>query len=765
MTEFKTSSLPEYENWIQSPPQRELAAERDWLALNQNRRALLKGLLAPYREAVCEAATNLKLHLEKIDQALSAFMRLRQHATELIADYSGLFTQLKPPLQLQTVPAQMLLDEYTRLVIESPAADSTNQVGGALEALNQLAADLEQPMRNELASRTRLADHALQEVLSLLNDTQTIANLRRLLDTDLKSVGTVFSELISALETLGSTLHASHPNEPLVERTLENLRAIQGSCSKLSDAISGYDSPNGSITSAQLKIRELKDTVKTLSQQLPPAAFQLETPRTNRLSTLPPEKKRAALIVLRQLDTLDEISDAKATSIDIAHKERDQLIHEMLRLYDAQIVYSLVTDQAHHFTEHYPQLVSSLNSAITEAKAEFDYQMLSIACEHGLAEDLASYIARQQLNAEAQNAVIALFCEYKDLSSICSSIIKYHGSLPISSPEDLRRYLDNLSEVITSARALSPVALESFISEPNKELSTHVGLTRYAETLISLRDNPAQLMAYEHAYLESKITAILHTNFSQLYETNEKCVEAARILIFNFVPEDKSGKTTDVVRDSKTIISRYKRYIGSDLRTEQLQEAIARLANANILVLSNRGERDLAKRRYRIASQQTPALNELHSCLKSMANRSATPKQQPPAKAPLTAIKEIQASDLQTTPSRMTKAISPKHTPTADELNKIKTNRLKALSNFITEKLPEFDEKIALASTSSPLAKQSQTKLNHVSILSSRLLSSVTTEPTIIGAAKFKNSLESKCFRKLSDKVGARVTVQPTPKP
>jgi hypothetical protein len=148
-----------------------------------------------------------------------------------------------------------------------------------------------------------------------------------------------------------------------------------------------------------------------------------------------------------------------------------------------------------------------------------------------------------------------------------------------------------------------------------------------------------------------------------------------------------------------------------------------------------------------------------------MANRSATPKQQPPAKAPLTAIKEIQASDLQTTPSRMTKAISPKHTPTADELNKIKTNRLKALSNFITEKLPEFDEKIALASTSSPLAKQSQTKLNHVSILSSRLLSSVTTEPTIIGAAKFKNSLESKCFRKLSDKVGARVTVQPTPKP
>jgi hypothetical protein len=756
MTEFKTPSQPQYTKWIESSPQTELPPESNWLALNHNRRVLLKDLLAPYKEAVCEAAINLRLHLEKIDQALSTFMQLRQHAVDLITDYSGVFTQLRLPPQLQTATAQMLLDEYAQLVIDSEAPKANDQVAGAVRALNELAADLEQPMQVELASRARLADHALQEVLSLINDTHTLANLRQLLDTDSKSVGTVFTELLTALEKLGVTLQTSQLNEPLIERTIDCLSEIQGTFTKLSNAIAGYNSPNGEITSAQLRIRDLKGVVKQLSQQLPPASFQQDTQRANHLSTLTSAEKRATLIVLRHLDTLTETPDVIDDSIRNAQIERDQLILEMLRLNDAQELYNHVIKQADCFAAQYPHLITSLESAINEAKSVVEDKMLSIVCEHSLDEDIASYIVRQQLPSETQGSVVAVLLENQELSSVCSRIIKRHHAIPIGSVDELRRYLDTLNDVLSNAKSLSPLVLESLLAEPNRELATQAGLTRSAAMLKSLKDNPAQLLAYEHAYLESKITTILETSFSELYKSHEKRVEAARILFFNFVPESRDGTSASVVREGKTIISRYKRFIGSDLKADQLQNAISRLVNADILVLSNRNETDPGKRRYHISKQSTPALIELTTCLESMASRTTPINKQTPPRTSPSATQQTRARAAQSAPSKNTKSISSPLAHPTEDLVKIKIATFNRLLTFIDEKLAEFEEKIILAATSSPLAQQSQAKLSSISILSSRLLSSVAKESTIIGASKFREPFEFKCFKKLSERVGVR---------
>lgn len=722
--------------------------------------ASLRVLLAPYKNAVREALSECHSYLESIDQALSEFLQARQSVFQLTSDYSLLFEQLRIPSQLATPASHALLREYANVVIGRVTNDSVTDVIIALETLHRLKADWAPFMQREVNQHTHGIAQSLDRLLRLLNNTQPLMRVEDLLDTSGKPVGGVFNDLRTQLKILKDTVSVLQKGELFSPRLRDTLLAVQENYVTLRGATSAYNSPDGIVSSEQLPLRGLKDIIRELRKNLPPPPSKADSSQSTDTGVLSSDEKQTFLIVTRHLDTLCSNASSDAEFIQTAQAERDQLLVDLIRVYDIDVARTKIMQMARRHQHEHPQLVSSLNTIITEAKASIEDELLSIVSEKALSEVIAGYLARQRYPTQHLKGVVELFEEHREAQPFCAQILEKYGSLPTSSPAELGQYLSCLTRVRVSAQELSPILHESFHTAPNQELATVEGVVRFEQALERMKSNPEQLRAQEVVSL----VALAASTFEAINKASSLPTAqygyAAEILVRGFLLESSKKTERGPTRDCAEIMTRVNRGSSTRRTVADIHATIESLLVPGLLECKNRTESSPEKRRYQLAMEPRREFSAILTYARDLAsrsaarttsvpeaNRSVTSQEQPTSQIPLSESSEgppVVANTDNAQPER-----------NGREEKTATSERLRHLDTLVDGLVKQLEPQIARISAHSEVAESTSHDLQKVGALVSRLRSSLHAGMGAAEASTYKNTFELESFKKLRRKVNS----------
>jgi len=645
-------------------------------------------------------------------------------------------------------------------------------------------------------------ENSKQHLLTLVNTTDHLTALESLIDVAATPAGTLLTTLRERLGMLAAAIDLMQPDSPLPTQLPTAVVATQNTFAGIVAASSPYAPPYGKISSNHIVHAGLRESIRTIYPQLPKLVLEESGQPMCNLPTLTSDEKRAFLVVARHIDatTLNaanesdeslqaarpeyqQLKDHLASEYDIsgdetasgparsslgtasqeefrniAQRERDEFIDDMIRELDTPRAHALIRSHVEALSSQHPDLMTTLDSALTAAQARLEDRLLRIQCEAGIAGEISDYLARQQIRAVDLHTVSQLLKENPNLEGCCTSIVTQHQSIPSSSAEELSEYLRTLADTLNAAHDLSPLVFESLMYSPSKELTTLNGVKDKAKELCTLIESPEKLKTLEIALLTSLTASLLHRHFPASDHDVAQYTVAAQIVVLGLAPELKGENVERPIRAGREVTKLLNRTTRGNFSVDIVCKTIQDHLLPHLVVCKKHSKRSQGQHEFQIASNPAEILRPVvahltYIAMRSLASTTKTPTSQSIGSRPAPSTTPNQST-------QTTQEIVQEPLPDTD-LRARESQRLldqhthlellaASFNSIQTSLTPQKRVTPATAQTAAEITLI----IKRIPLLAARLASSLQNKMQGSVLGSYNHPFDKLCFKRLAEKTG-----------